>query len=205
MGIGAAPALCRMVLIVAEMRSMSSKQYSSLRAAHPSLSWGGLRFIDDARLVLLHPRGLPRSDVLQIFIQWSGMLWPSCLPWKADAVNPMVGLFVFTKNNKWRWMPEPKSYKVVGECRFSSHTRPTKSFQDFSSWIPPKVQKGILLSVWAKCKAQTSSDHEFVHASIAFAWALFRCHRFSQSSVVESLADWAQKPKNGGGSALILK
>ena len=200
MGIGAASALCRMVLIVAELRALSSLPFLSLRASFPSWSWGGLRFIDDARLVLHHPKDTQGAFVMELFARWGAMLWPSCLPWKPDAVNPMVGLFVFTSGNRWHWMPEPKSVRVDGVCRSSSKLRPAKSFQDFSSWVPPKVQMGVLTSVWAKCRMQSSSENAFVHSSLVFAWALLRCHRYPLSTIVTSLTEWARKPKNAGGS-----
>ena len=152
---------------------------------------------------MFHPPETSEDLIAQIFDRWTRMLWPSCLPWKPDAVNPMVGLFVFNVGSKWRWMPEPKSVMATGECRFSSIHRPKKSFQDFSSWIPPKVRMGILFSVWSKCKMQSSSDTEFAHSSLMFAWSLFRCHRYPAYIILTSLSDWAKRPRNGGGSPVM--
>ena len=157
--------------------------------------------MDDARLAIFHPRSLCSEKMRSLTHDWASILWPSSLPWKGDAINPTTGLFLFAKGPVWSWLPEPKSLMVTCVARASSPMRPMKSFQDYHSWIPPGVQEGLLLSVWAKCQNQSSDSECFSLAVAIFALTLFRYHAFPSEVILASFLRWAKRPKCRGVGA----
>ena len=199
MGIGAAPALCRMVMIVAERRALLSPELAAFRRRYQGWLWSGFRFMDDARVVVSHPKGAPQDVIESAIREFTGIMWPSCMPWTRDNVNPTVGFFLFATDGVLRWFPEPKTVKADFTVRMSSANRPHLTFQHFHSWVSDSLRRGVLLGTWAKCRAQSSDDACFEYALLLYATSLVRFHGFPAEYVVQSLDGWAKRPMNHGG------
>ena len=192
-GLASGPAICRMVLLVAEMRALASAQYAAFCDRTRPLSWSGLRYIDDARLWVRHPRSLAPSVLEPLLYEFASILWPTVLPWKPDAMNPTVGLFVFRHSGGFDWFPEPKACMVDGAFRYAGPGRVHKTFQDACSWLSPASRLGCLTGVWCKCYAQSSSPLLCALSVLLFARVLFRCHRFPSAVLVDSVRSTMSK------------
>ena len=64
MGVGAATALCRLVLMMQEFKAFSNdRALASFESGLPSTSLHILRYIDDVRIILVHPIAWQQSRI----------------------------------------------------------------------------------------------------------------------------------------------
>ena len=120
MGVGAATALCRMVLILQEYKAMSHQATRQMMETSDSaVRIFPIRYIDDVRIVVIHPDGLTTEELEVLIARFCGFLWTTTLPLKNDAINPTVGLHLVIHRGLLQWFPETKSVMADGTPRRS--------------------------------------------------------------------------------------
>ena len=93
MGVGAATALCRLVLIMQEYKALSNRPaLDRFQAKRPGVHCFLLRYVDDVSIIVKHPANLGDDEVEEVIEAFAAFVWSSSLPLKGDAINPLVGL-----------------------------------------------------------------------------------------------------------------
>ena len=188
MGIGAAPAMCRLVLAVSEYMALQAR-----RSSEWACTWlGGIRYVDDARILALCPATMTEEEADAAIREFAFSAWPAEMIWKPDMISPMVGVHLFWSDQTMRWLPVPKSLDAMGNAKSSGNDRLLKSMQDGWTFAPEAVVKGTLLSQWHRCWQQSSDTSAFRPAVSLFTITLVKVHRHEEGLIRRSIRDWCQ-------------
>ena len=190
MGVSAAPSLCRLVLISMEVRAITSEAWGNFLREYPGVTLQGVRYVDDARLWLWHPRGFPARGYLE---RITSFIWGSSVPWKLDACNPLIGHVTTVKNGAIRWSPETKAVRIDGQLRVSAHGRPFSTMQFFLTYASMHVQLSQITAGWVRVCRQSSDWAMASRSCVVLARSLACAHGWPGEVFIGSLEKWLRK------------
>ena len=146
MGSSHASVLCTLVLTIYEFVALRSPSWHSLIQSLrvQGIFIDGFRYVDDLRLLILHPPTISIDAISQLSLHIREMIWHKVSPLKTDNVNATVGLFLWLDKGNLRWLPASRDfYHTLMQQQL---TRGLPSLQHSSSYASPKIIEGTIHS-----------------------------------------------------------
>ncbi|CAE8613486.1 unnamed protein product [Polarella glacialis] len=103
MGIGAGGSIFRMTLVAHELQALQSASFRQQAKDRPDISISGMRFVDDVRVFVVFPLCMGEAWALEHARTFLEFVYPAHFVMKPDAVNPTVGMDIFTENGDVMW------------------------------------------------------------------------------------------------------
>jgi hypothetical protein len=191
MGVGAATAIARLVLVAREWNVLRE-----LSLSHGWFWWKlawckALRYVDDVRIFAWKPSDCSAWDLKGALDDLSCALWDTSIPIKPDAISPFVGLALCCDSRGYlTWFALEKPFGADGTRVMASDARPLLSLDPWDSWNTTATKCGVVLGILARAASTSSSFWTTCLGIVAGLRNLCECANYPKPWVLEVLRSW---------------